>query len=72
MTPTTFRTASVCVALALATSGCARDLSAPVASQGQRASFEAARERCGVTVVETDAVKRCMRAQGWEYRLPWQ
>ena len=59
---------------ALAAGGCSRDPSpgAQAGSQQLRASFEAARDRCGITVVETEAVKRCMSAQGWAYRLPWQ
>ena len=57
----------------LAACGCARDPS-PSAANAQHAkiSFDAARERCGVTVAETTEVQRCMRAQGWAYRLPWQ
>jgi hypothetical protein len=58
----------------LLVAGCARDPSLATASQGQRskAAFDVARDRCGVTVVDTVAVQRCMRAQGYIYRLPWQ
>ena len=63
----------VCTGMALATGGCSR-YARPTLSGPQRPaiSFEAARAQCGVTVAETIAVQRCMRAQGWAYRLPWQ
>lgn len=63
----------LCIGLALTLGGCARDpsLAEPV-SQHTKRSFDAARERCGVTVADTVAVQTCMRAQGWIYRLPWQ
>ncbi|WP_158807373.1 hypothetical protein [Beijerinckia sp. L45] len=58
----------------LLVTGCARDPSLATASPGQhpKIAFDAARDRCGVTVADTVAVQRCMRAQGWIYRLPWQ
>ena len=64
----------VCVCLALATGGCARDASpaAAAASERQKAAFVAARDQCGTTVADTAEVQRCMRAKGWIYRLPWQ
>ncbi len=60
--------------LVLATGGCANNftISQPFASPQMQAAFEAARAKCPVTVVETDEVKRCMTAQGWNYRHPWQ
>lgn len=64
----------VVAAFAVALGGCARD-PVPLSGSGPqrpRLSFEAARARCGASVAESDAVKRCMRAQGWAYRLPWQ
>ena len=66
-------TVVICAGMALTTCGCSRDPQ-PVASaplQPSR-SFEAARARCSVTVAETADVQRCMRTQGWVYRLPWE
>jgi hypothetical protein len=70
----TIRAFIVSACLVLAAGGCARDptLSAAPVSQRTKLSFEAARERCGITVADTAAVKSCMRAQGWIYRLPWE
>ena len=60
--------------LVIATGGCANNftISQQSASPQMQAAFDAAREKCPVTVVETDEVKRCMVAQGWTYRHPWQ
>ena len=66
----------IAVVLVFATgcAACAHDRSVAVAGADARAeeAFEAARNRCATTVAETPAVQRCMRAQGWAYRLPWQ
>ena len=70
----TIRRFILCASVVLAAGGCARDPSPSAAAVSQRTklSFEAARERCGVTVADTAAVQSCMRAQGWIYRLPWE
>lgn len=68
MTRNRARTSLICASLALVTSACARD----PAQEQLKARFDAARQKCAVTVAETPDVKRCMRAQGWAYRLPWQ
>lgn len=62
------RTSLICLSLALATCACARDPE----QERLKARFDAARQKCEVTVAETAEVQRCMRAQGWAYRLPWQ
>ena len=67
------KAAALGLGLAFATAGCARETSIKGPGAGPTpAAFEAARARCGVTVVETDAVKRCMSAQGWAFRHPWE
>ena len=67
------KTLVVCAGMALTTGGCSRDAQPTLPGPKQPAiAFEAARAKCGVTVAETAAVQRCMRAQGWAYRLPWQ
>ena len=63
----------VCVCLASVACGCAHETpSSQAASNRTKESFDAARAQCGVTVAETAEVQRCMRAKGWNYRLPWQ
>ena len=65
--------AAACVCALFAACGCARDpLPRAAYAQRPKVSFDAARERCGVTVADTAEVQKCMRAQGWAYRLPWQ
>lgn len=65
---TTYRRIVLCAGLLLPVCGCARD----PANERMRASFDAARAQCGITIAESADVQRCMRAKGWVYRLPWQ
>ncbi len=73
MGPIRARYAIGCAGVLLAACGCARDPSPSVGDPRRpRISFDAAREKCPVTVADTVEVQKCMRAQGWVYRLPWQ
>lgn len=66
------RLALGCACLILAAlGGCAREPANPAQARTEDL-FRKARERCPVTVADTEDVQRCMRAQGWSYRLPWQ